>query len=89
MSQRCVAVAQQAQLLAQQNNQIRGEMISAFRYIPIVPNKIVFINFNGRGYGCNPKYIVEEILRQKLPYELVWLVSDINTPMPEKIRKVL
>lgn len=47
----------------------------------IVKNKIVFTNFTDGSYGCNPKYIAEEILRQKLPYELVWLVKD-----PEKER---
>lgn len=39
-------------------------------------NKIVFLNFSGCGYGCNPKYIAEEILRQKLPIDIVWLVKD-------------
>lgn len=50
--------------------------------------KIVFSNFNGRGYGDNPRYIAEEILRQGLKYDLVWLVSDLNEKMPEGIRKV-
>jgi len=39
-------------------------------------NKIVFTQFSGKGYGCNPKYIAQEIIRQKLPYEIVWLVKD-------------
>ena len=47
----------------------------------IQKNKIVFNNFNGKGYGCNPKYIAQEIIRQKLPYKLVWLVND---PKKEK-----
>ncbi len=42
----------------------------------IVKNKIVFSNFNKGGYGDNPKYIAEEILRQNLGYELVWIVKD-------------
>lgn len=50
---------------------------------PINPRKIVFCNFMGRSYGCNPKYITEEILRQKLPYDIVWLVRN-DTP---EIRK--
>ena len=37
-------------------------------------NKILFKTFNG-AYTCNPKYIAEEILRQNLPYELVWVVN--------------
>ena len=42
----------------------------------VVNNKIVFSNFNKGGYGDSPKYIAEEILRQNLGYELVWLVKD-------------
>lgn len=37
--------------------------------------KIVFTNFKGNGYGDNPKYICEEIIRRKLPVDIVWLVS--------------
>ena len=50
--------------------------------------KIVFVNIWGRGYGDNPKYIAEEILRQGLPYDLVWLVGDMSLTFPEGIRKV-
>ena len=42
----------------------------------IKKDKIVLSNFSGKSYGCNPKYITEEILRQKLPYDIVWLVED-------------
>lgn len=57
----------------------------------IVKNKIVFNNFNGKGYGCNPKYIAEEIIRQKLPYELVWLVKNkhmCKDEFPKEIKLV-
>lgn len=53
-----------------------------------VQKKVVFINFNGRGFGCNPKYIALEMLAEKTPYELVWLVSDLNESFPNGIRKV-
>lgn len=53
-----------------------------------VRNKIVFMNFWGRGYGDNPKYIAEEIIHQDLPYEMVWLVHDMSCEMPSQIRKV-
>lgn len=52
-------------------------------------NKIVFLNFDGRGYGCNPKYIAEEIIKRKLKYDLVWLVKKDDTTMPKQIRQVL
>lgn len=54
----------------------------------IIPNKIVFSNFYGQGYGDSLKYIAQEILKQNLPYDLVWGVKDMNTPLPAKIRKV-
>lgn len=45
----------------------------------IVNNRIVFAAFEGDGgYGCNPKYIAEE-LRERGGYELVWLTHE-----PEK-----
>lgn len=53
-----------------------------------VTNKIVFINFNGKGYGDNPKYLAEEIIKQNKPYDLVWVVKDLNEKMPKEIRKV-
>ena len=45
-----------------------------YRDLPIQKNKIVFRSIL-RGYSCNPKYIAEELLRQKLPYDLVWITD--------------
>ena len=45
-----------------------------YDHLPIDNHKIVFRSFNG-AYTCNPKYIAEEIRRQKLPYKLVWVVN--------------
>lgn len=43
-------------------------------YAPLIPlkNKVLFATFQG-SYACNPKAIAEEIRRQKLPYQLVWV----------------
>ena len=41
-------------------------------------NKIVIENFNGNSYGCNPKYIMEEINRRGLKYDIVWLVRSVK-----------
>ena len=46
--------------------------------LKIQKNKIVFNNFQGSLYGCNPKYIAEEIIRRKLPYDIYWLCKNIN-----------
>lgn len=56
--------------------------------LPIKTNKIVFVNFNGRGYGCNPKYIAEELHRRNTTYDMVWLVLDKNEKLPSWIRPV-
>lgn len=61
--------------------------------IPVKKDKIVFDNFNGNSYGCNPKYIAEEIIKRNLPYELVWLVKSVKKEteknvFPSQIRLV-
>lgn len=66
---------------------------SNVKNLKINNNKIVISQFAGNGYGCNPKYIVEEIIRQNLPYELVWLVKDLNNEdlikdIPKSVRLV-
>ena len=53
---------------------------------PIRKNKIVFSAFEGGGYGCNPKYIAEEIIRRMKEtgktYDLIWLVNDTDKKFP-------
>ena len=56
--------------------------------LPVSKNKIVFANFLGRGMGGSPKYIAEEMLRQGLPYDMVWLVSNTSETFPSGIRPV-
>ena len=48
-----------------------------YKYLPIDKKKIVFCNFGGAGYGCNPKYITEELLKNK-NYKIIWLTSTDN-----------
>lgn len=56
----------------------------------VVPRKIILINYMGRGYGCNCKYLAAEIIDKKLDYELVWLVNqnEDRTAFPKEIRLV-
>ncbi|MBD5401522.1 CDP-glycerol--poly(glycerophosphate) glycerophosphotransferase [bacterium] len=58
--------------------------------LPVQKNKIIFNNFQGSLYGCNPKYVAEEIIKRNLPYELYWLckgIDNIDTScFPEQIR---
>jgi CDP-glycerol glycerophosphotransferase len=60
-----------------------------FRIFPIQNNKIFIQNFNGKGYGDNPKYIVEEIIRRKLLVNIVFSVADkYNTNFPNSVKTV-
>lgn len=62
-----------------------------FRVFPINKNKIIFSNFIGNGYGDNPKYIAEYILKNSKKYELVWLVKNEimrNNNIPKGIKVV-
>lgn len=57
-----------------------------FRLIPINKRKIVFTCIEGTtGYTCNPKYIAEELIRQRKNYILVWLVNDLTKKFPPEI----
>lgn len=58
-----------------------------FKVFPIHKDKIIFMNFSGRGYGDNPKYIAEELLKNNT-YNLVWCVQNLNLEIPAKIKKV-
>ncbi|HET1334638.1 TPA: CDP-glycerol glycerophosphotransferase family protein, partial [Streptococcus pneumoniae] len=53
----------------------------------IKPNKIVFINFNGKGYGDNPKSICEYLRTTYPDLDLVWLARD-NEGFPDGVRVV-
>ncbi|MBQ6975417.1 MAG: hypothetical protein IJQ16_02565 [Selenomonadaceae bacterium] len=73
-----VDIANKVHAVEQQNEQLKAayqNVVNAyqgvflqstkfFKKFDIIPNKIVFISYDGKGYGCNPKYIAEEILRR-------------------------
>jgi CDP-glycerol glycerophosphotransferase len=64
-------------------------LYNLFSVFPIQTNKIFVTNFNGRGYGDNPKYIINEILARKLDCDIVWSVSDkFQENFPNSIRLV-
>lgn len=58
------------------------------RIFPVQENKIVCCNMKGKRYGDNPKYILDEIIRQGLDYELVWLMkSKDDEDMPRQVKR--
>ena len=59
-----------------------------FTHFPLEKKKVVFSNFNGGGYGDNPKFIAEEFLRRKLSYKLYWVAASRDYVFPKGIRPV-
>lgn len=59
-----------------------------YRYVPIDMKKIVFSNFYGSGYGDSPRSVCEELLNTNGNYDVVWLVKNMDTYIPEGARKV-
>lgn len=68
-------------------SRIKKYIKQILHFFPIQKKKIVFVNFDGRGYGDNLKYIAEEIRRQKLPWKMVWLVRG-EADVPNNIKTV-
>lgn len=52
-------------------------------------NKIVVSSISN-SFSCNPKYICKEMIRRKLPYEIIWLVEDGTdiAAFPPEIRTI-
>ena len=50
-------------------------MFYPFSWLPLNKRKLVFDNFGGRGYGDNPKYIADELLKQD---NLLKIVEDMQ-----------
>lgn len=62
-----------------------------FILLPIKNNKIVICSYYGQGYGDNGKYIAEEMIKQGLGYDIVWLLKkDLynKLKLPNGVRKV-
>ena len=59
------------------------------RIFPI-DNKLVSVcTFEGRGgFGCNPKYIIQELHNRKPDCKIIWFVNDMNKEFPDYIHKV-
>lgn len=54
----------------------------------VEPKKVVVNQFQGGGFGCNPKPVVEELLKRG-GYDIVWLVrKGVAADLPRGVRTV-
>lgn len=59
--------------------------------LPVQPEKVIFDNYMGRGYGCNGKYVTEALLEKTKELDLVWVVKDAERQkdlFPKEVRLV-
>lgn len=67
-------------------NRLCYKLFCVFR---VKNHRITVCTFEGKGgFGCNPKYIVEELHKRNKDYEIIWLVDDMNKLFPDYIKKV-
>ena len=66
---------------------ITRAMYREYHQLPVQMNKVVCSNFHGKGFGCNPKYIVKELLNLTCDLDVVWLGGKPGS-VPERVRCV-
>lgn len=59
-----------------------------FRVFPIKKNKILFVNYYGKGYGDNGKYICEELIKTGKNIDVVWACSTVDNSFPSSVRLI-
>lgn len=79
-----------------ENSYIKYRKLKAFscslmyyfcRIFPIKNRRITVVAYEGKGgFGCNPKYIVQELHKENDMIEIVWLVNDLNKNFPDYIK---
>ncbi len=65
-------------------------MAFVFRICPIKKRKIFITSYYGKGYGDNPKYIIEALLRKEKNVKIIWAIrkeSD-KSIFPEQVQLV-
>lgn len=64
-------------------------LLHLFYIFPIKKNRVLFSAYEGRAYGCNPKYIFESLYRKaSLEYEFVWCLNN-KKELPVEYRGVI
>lgn len=53
--------------------------------LPVKRQKIIFSNFNGSGFGDNPRYIAEECIRRRIPHRLYWVCEKPGCVFPPEL----
>ena len=76
-------------LLARLYPALHGALIwcawQVFGLFPVRTHKIIFSNFNGGGFGDNPRYIAEACIRRKIPCRMYWVCGKPGCVFPPEL----
>ena len=76
-------------MTAETVSEIKNHLFEELSKLPVQRTKIFFDSFDGKGYGCNPKYIAEYLLKTKTDLQLVWdIESTLHSDFPQGIKPV-
>lgn len=70
---------------------LTGHALKEFGHLPVERNKVIFDNYKGAGFGCNPKYVTLALLEKKRDLDIVWMVknkSQHTDEFPKGVRLV-
>ena len=70
-------------------NKIYRKEMGKYASEPLVKNQVLFNNFNGRGFGDNPKAMAEAIHGMDPSVKLLWAVKEQDETLPSYIGQVL
>ncbi|KYG30895.1 CDP-glycerol--glycerophosphate glycerophosphotransferase [Alkalihalobacillus trypoxylicola] len=51
-------------------------------------NRVLFESFSGKSYSDNPRAIYNEMVKQNLPFEYIWIINDTDKEIPAPAKKV-
>lgn len=61
-------------------------IMKIFRIFPVDNKKIVVSNFRGKGFGDNPKYIIEDLVTRNNRLKIYWGVENSEQKLPDYVR---
>jgi CDP-glycerol glycerophosphotransferase len=68
------------------SNRNKATVYRLLTLLPVKKNLAVFEAVEGRQYGDNPRYVYEEVRRQRLPLDVVWSYSRNRPGFPSDAR---
>ena len=67
---------------------IKKVVIHASKYLPVSKRVMLFDNFRGKGFGDDPRYILEELHGRNPGYRFYWVSDGKEDSLPDYVKPV-